>query len=113
MKGMFAYQSQRLNQARSSLMLPHPRGEEQSIADALHSCSLAFNKLNMAQVPDLNATDWIQKIRDYMDTTGVTDQTSEGTFVHKARQMTQDERMEFSRIVNDLAHWFDHEYYGR
>jgi hypothetical protein len=39
-KHQFGYQGEKFSDARRSLMLPHPMGEESSIANAFGACSL-------------------------------------------------------------------------
>jgi hypothetical protein len=111
-KDRFDYQGEKLSQARSSLMAPHPSGEDQSFASAFDFCSRAFHQFDTDCVPDDSARDWISKIKSLMNTEGVQDTTGEGTFVHRARAMSVDEKMEFARAVDELASYFHREFWS-
>lgn len=112
-KDRFSYQSKKLSEARLSLMAPHLAGEERSFTGALHACSSAFHRFDVTRVKDENALGWIETIKRVVDTSGVEDSTDEGTWVHRARLMTSDEKYEFSRAVDELANWFNREYWSR
>jgi hypothetical protein len=103
----FDYQSEKLSQARSCLMLPHSDGEEASVAEAFMLCGRAFYRFDTSLIKDENAIIWIETIKRFMDTAGVSDPTGEGTAIQRARQLTNDDKAEFSRAVDELANWFD------
>lgn len=44
-----------------------------------------------------------------MDATGISDPHGDGIWAVKARTFTTDEKIEISRTVDELAHWFDSE----
>ena len=111
-KERFGYQGEKLSQARSSLMAPHEMGEEHSYASAFHACSLGFHQFDVSKVKDDDAVGWIETIKRLMDTAGVEDTTGEGTYVHRARQLTVDERREFSNAVDELASWFNRQFWS-
>jgi hypothetical protein len=104
----YSYQAEKLSSARSALMLPHTRGEAESIASAFLELSHAFHQLDIDALGS-DAQRWIEKLRRYMDTTGVLDPDGEGAWVVKARTFTSDDQLEISRSVDELAHWFDSE----
>jgi hypothetical protein len=104
----YSYQAEKLSSARSALMLPHSRGEAQSIADAFHELSLAFHKLNVSALSS-EALHWVKQLEAYMDTTGITNTDGEGAWTAKARSFTTDDQLQISRTVDELAHWFAHE----
>lgn len=104
----YSYQAEKLSSARSSLMLPHSRGEAESIASAFHELSLAFHQLDVRALGD-SAQRWVNKLQEFMDTTGVSDPNGEGTWVVKARTFSTDDQLEISHTVDELAHWFDSE----
>lgn len=101
----FAYQAEKLSAARSSLMLPHPQGEAQSIAHAFHECSLGLHELNEDQLDD-NARSWVRRLKELMSTDGLRDPDGRGLWAVKAEDLGVDEKYELSRIVDELAHWF-------
>lgn len=107
----FAYQAEKFSAACHSLMLPHPRGEAESIASAFHECSLGLHKLSDKELDD-NARGWVTKLREFMDTTGIQDPAGRGTWVIKAERLTVDQKLELSRTVAELAHWFDRQFWG-
>lgn len=106
-KDRFDYQGEKLSQARSALMLPHTMGEDQSIASAFEVCDRAFHQFDVDRIKDDNARLWVEMIKRLMDTSGVDDPTGEGTYIQRARQMTTDEKREFSKAVDELASWFN------
>jgi hypothetical protein len=108
----FGYQGEKLSQARSTLMLPHELGEEQSLADAFDFCTRGLDDLGDQEIGDDNAADWIATIRRLMSTEGVHDPAGEGTWIQRARQMSVDERREFSNAVDELASWFECEFWS-
>jgi len=108
----FDYQGEKLSQARSSLMLPHTMGEEQSIASAFEVCDRAFHQFDVSRIKDDNARGWVDTIKRLMDTTGVEDPTGEGTYTQRARRMNTEEKREFSNAVDELASWFNMEFWS-
>ena len=104
----YSYQAEKLSSARSALMLPHTRGEAESIANAFLELSLAFHQLDVSAL-DSEAQRWIAKLQDYMDTTGVSASGGEGAWAAKARSFTSDDQLEISHAVDELAYWFDRE----
>jgi hypothetical protein len=101
----YSYQAEKLSLARSCLMLPHSQGEAHSIAEAFHNCSLAFHDMDEAGLDD-NAREWVRKIKEFMDTTNVEDNSGKGKWAAKASTLTTDEQLELSNTLNDLASWF-------
>ena len=91
-------------------MLPHPKGEATSIADAFHECSLGLHKIDRSGLDD-NARPWVIKLEELMDTTDLADPNDVGTWTVKAEQLTLDQKFELSRIIAELAHWFDRKFW--
>jgi hypothetical protein len=106
-KDCFSYPSEKLSQARSALMPPHPWGEEISFAEAFDHCTGAFKDFDITQVKDKNAYGWIETIKRLKDTTNVQDPTKDGKGVQRARAMDLEEKREFSEAVDKLADWFN------
>ena len=106
----YGYQSEKLSAARHSLMLPHTQGIEQSIASAFHECSLAFHRMDESGLSD-DARAWVTKIKEFMDTSDLQDPASEGTWAVKACTLSVDQQMELSRVVDELAHYFDRKFW--
>ena len=106
----YSYQAERLAGARSALMLPHPTGEAASIASAFHECHNGLHQLDRSQLDD-NARDWLAKLDRFMDTSGLADPYSKGLWQIKAETLTESEKFELSRIIDELAHWFRRESY--
>ena len=101
----YMYPAEKLNQARHTLMAPHPEGEAASFADAFEFCDRCRNELD--QVDDELARDWIKAIRKIMETSGLDDPERRGLYLVRAEQLTLDEKSEFSRIVDELASWLN------
>lgn len=102
----FPYQAEKFSAARSCLMLPHPKGEAESIAHAFHECHLGLHDLRRDNLDD-NARNWLAKLEALMDTTGLEDPSGRGLWAVKAERLTVDEKLELSRVVDELAAWFD------
>lgn len=88
----YMYQSEKLDQARVALMLPHPHGEAASCAEAFKLCDSAFRNLNEDRIGDEDARAWIDIIK---------------RMTGKAESLTTDDKLELSRVVDELASWFD------
>ena len=109
-KDRFSYQTEKLSQARSALMAPHPWGEDMSFAEAFDYCTRAFKDFDVTRVKDKNAYGWIETIKRLKDTTNVQDPTSDGKWIQRARAMDLEEKREFSNAVDELASWFKWEF---
>ena len=101
----FSYQAEKLSDARRSLMLPHPTGEATSIVAAFHACRLAFHNFDRKGLDD-DSRRWVEKIDVLMDTNGIAGPNGHGSWHVKAMQLSDDEKLELSRTVDELAHWF-------
>lgn len=103
----FMYAAEKLDAARRSLMLPHPRGEAQSLANAFHECMLGLGGVRLDDL-DENARSWLRTIRETSDTEGIEDPTGQkGTWYIKAERLKDDEKQAFAHAVDELSHWFD------
>lgn len=102
----FSYPSEKFSSARRSLMLPHPNGEASSIASAFHSCTLGLHDIHDEDL-DESARDWVAKLNAFMDAAGVQYPVDEGAYIAKAKTLTIDEQYELSRVVDELADWFE------
>ena len=106
MKEQYKYSSEKFSVARRSLMLPQPRGEAESIASAFHEISLGLHNLDEGGLDEAART-WVEKIKKLMDTTGIDDPAGRGQWLIKAEQLKEDQKFELSRVLGELAHWFD------
>ena len=111
-KDRFSYQGEKLSQARSSLMVPHAAGEDTSFACAFEFCSRAFHQFDVERVSNEDVRSWINTINDTLNTDDVDDRTGEGTFLHRARALSEHEKRAFSRAVDELASWFNMEFWS-
>jgi hypothetical protein len=106
MPNPFAYQAEKLSAARRNLMLPHPRGEEQSIASAFAEISLGFHEMDEDKLDDY-ARGWIEQIRELMSTESIKEAIpGEGLYTAKARDLKIHDRYLLSQTVDALAYWF-------
>ncbi len=106
MHASFRYAAEKLGAARRGLMLPHPKGEAESIAYAFHECLLGLKDIPRDDL-DAGARSWVTSIERLMDTEGISDPSERGTWKLKAESLTVDEKTELSRSVDELAEWFD------
>jgi len=107
----YSYQSEKLNQARSCLMLPLPGAEVGRVVAAFELCHRAFNAFDVARIDDEDARAWVEAIKGFMDTSGLVDPSNRGLWFIKAEQLSQDDKSELCRGVDALANYFDREFW--
>ena len=101
----FSYAAQKFASARSALMLPHPQGEDQSIATAFHECRLGLDRFDRSLL-DESSSLWINQLDRFMATEGLDDPRREGLFVIKARTLSIDDQIQLSSVIDELQSWF-------
>jgi len=102
----FTYPSEKFSVARSTLMLPHPRGEAASVAAAFHTCSLGLASLDKNALDD-DAGRWVMDLDDLMNTDGLEDPDGKkGLWMVKAEMLTDEQKSQLSLIIDSLAVWF-------
>lgn len=104
----YGYPWEKFHVARGTLMLPHPRGEEESIADAFSSCQAALDHLehwNLA-IDDEDVRRWLEELAQLMNVEGLEDPARRGLYYVKAEMLSEDDRLRLSRTVDELAGWF-------
>jgi hypothetical protein len=106
----FGYQSEKLSDARANLMLPHTSGEAQSIAGAFHEIQLAFMDMDEKDLDD-SARGWVRKLKEYLDVSDVEADSDTGLFAAKSANFSDDQKLEISNTVDELAHWFARRYW--
>ena len=82
----------KLSQARSALLAPHPRGEEQSFAEAFRYCAEAFDRFDLDKLDEAEKN-LAQTVHRLMDVTGLEDKSGRGAHYERARLMSTDERL--------------------
>jgi len=102
----FSYAAEKFAKARRYLSLPNAQGEHQSIASAFGECILILRNLDESTLDDYART-LVAELRVLMNTEGVDDPAGEGTFSMKARGFSSNERSDVSRVIDELAVWFD------
>jgi hypothetical protein len=107
----FSYPSEKFSAARRCLMLPHTHGETEDIANAFHECSLGLHDLDHEKLDD-HSSKWVNKIRELMDTSVIQDRSGRGKWLIKAEQLTEEQKIELSKAVDELANWFDRQLLG-
>jgi hypothetical protein len=100
-----SYQSEKLNQARRALMLPHVKGEAASIAAAFLEIDLALHHFDETAVESY-AREKIQRLRQIMDTSQTQHGSETGAWQAKAKGFSFEEKLEVSNLVDQLAGWF-------
>jgi hypothetical protein len=91
-------------------MLPFYDGEDGALANAFHLCSRALEgfRLDRSKLAnEAKVLDWIRVIEETMNTDGLADPASIGTWRVKARSLTVEEKSAFSTAVDELASWLD------
>ena len=102
----FTYVNEKFATARRTLMLPHLDGEITSIVDAFNECSHGLHEINADDLDD-GARESLRRLKDLMDTTGLSDPSLGGLHTIKAELLTPDQKAELSREIDYLASWFD------
>ena len=102
----YRYPAEKLSAARRALMLPHPLGEAVSVAGAHFEFSIGMRGLTSDDLDD-NAQGWVRTIERVMDLKGIDDPTGKGTANIRAEQLSDEEKADFSRCVDELAWWLD------
>lgn len=102
----FPRQAERFAVARRCLMLPHPDGVAESIAKAFEACAMGLRSFHRGAL-DPNASAWLQRIEALMDISTVSGADDSERRLTRAAQLTSDEQADLSRLVDELAHWFE------
>jgi len=101
----YGYLSQKLSAARDVLMLPTSSGEADSIVEAFKILRAAFHRMDESGL-DGDARKRVRKLEELMNTAGLVDPDSVGLWTIKAQLLGTEEKLELSRCVEALAHWF-------
>jgi hypothetical protein len=101
----YVHQAETFSTARRALMLPHPRGEQDSIARALHECRLGLHDLDRDGL-DENARGRVKRLEELMATAGFSGADHVGAGAVKVSELSLEEKFELSRIIDELAYWF-------
>ena len=82
-------------------------------AEHRSSVSSLFSRFSQSWSRDSDdaARGWVTKITELMDTSGVQDPEGRDARVVKAEGLSVDEKFELSRVVDELAHWFERRYW--
>jgi len=102
----YAYVSEKFASARKNLMLPHPKGEPISIADAFAECSHGLHNINRDDFDDA-ASESVRKLEELIDGSGLDDPLGRGLYTVRAERLSPDQKTELSEAINYLATWFD------
>ena len=105
--GRVSYQAEKFSVARSCLMLPHPQGEEASIASAFAEIDHGLHRFEVPDDFSDEGVTLLRKLKQLMSTEGLSDPHQEGLYTIRARGMNVDERHTLSRLVDDLAFLFE------
>lgn len=101
-----SYQSEKFSVARSNLMLPHHQGEHSSVAHTFHECSLGLDGLDRSILDDY-ARGLVRDLENMMSVDSLSDPNSEGLYSIKAKTFSVEEKIKLSRIIDELADWFN------
>ncbi len=107
----YMHLAEKLRDARRALMLPHPKGETESIVDAFSECAKV---LRIQPAPDLDdsAGGWAETILALMDTSKFDESPGDGTWDLMASSLSVEDKYELSNAVDHLADWAHSKYYG-
>ena len=102
----YTYTGAKFATARKNLVPPHPDGEITSIVKAFHECSDGLHEINVDNL-DNEARKSLEKLRELMDTTGLSDPSLGDLFAIKAELLTLDQKTELLEAINYLTSWFE------
>ena len=102
----FSFPAEKFKTARSNLMLPHPKGEAASIADAFAACASGISKVDPVDLDDY-AREALSKLNALIDPIGLRDPAGRGMHTIKAEKLSIEQRRELASTVDELASWFD------
>ena len=100
-----SYQYDKFQQARRTLMLPHPKGESAAVAHAFLEIDLALHSFDDSTLEDYARTR-IARLRQLMDISSMPHGSETGAWQTKAKGFSVDEKSEVSSLVDELATWF-------
>ncbi len=101
----YGYPAEKFSTARQALRVPHTDGEHEPVVSAFQECRAGLHRMNRSKL-DENTRSLIYALECFMDTEGVSVSAGESAWTVKAKGLTADERLEISRLVEELAHWF-------
>jgi len=107
----YMYLAERLGDARRALMLPHPKGETESIVNAFSACSQVLRNHSTPDLDD-SARDWAETILGLMATSQSDESAGDGTWDLKASSLSVADKFELSNAVDELASWAHSKLYG-
>ncbi|MEI2453097.1 hypothetical protein [Lysobacter firmicutimachus] len=90
-------------------MLPHPQGEEFSMANAMFNVTLGLDDYKVPEDFNEDAARQLRELNEMMKTDGLADPHREGLHTVLARTMDVDQRQRFSTLIDELA-WYFSEY---
>jgi hypothetical protein len=107
----YLFLEEKLSDARRALMLPHPKGETESIVNAFSACSQVLRIQPTPEFDD-SARGWAETILELMDTSKFDESAGDGTWGLKASSLSVEDRFELSNAVDGLADWAHNKVYG-
>ena len=102
----YIYAAEKFSAARSELTIPASGGELASIVCAFHECSLGLMNLDRIGIQDNDALNWLRKLDDLMNTSGLEDPDEKGLYQVKAESLSKEDKVELARVIDKLASWF-------
>ncbi|MFM9914968.1 MAG: hypothetical protein ACKVOX_04095 [Rhizobacter sp.] len=102
----YVYPAEKFSAARRALMPSENQGLDESVVRAFHECRAGLHRMNRSKL-DENARSWIYALECFMDTEGLSVPAGESAWTVKAKSLTPEEKLEISRLVDELAQWFD------
>ena len=107
----FGYAYEKLSKARSALMAPNFGHKNGSFASALFECDLALRHLNPDDIDNELARTLVRRIEEVLDTAGIDDPEGLGTLAIKLDRMRDNEKLQVSRAIDELASWTGREFW--
>ncbi len=104
----FVQQTQRFAAARRALMLPHRDGEAAAIASAMSACALGLRNLRRGLL-DEPAERWLVELESLLGASAdlASSNPDRTRWLARAAELDPDQQADLSRLIDDLAHWFE------
>lgn len=101
----YDYPAEKFANARQALLPPHPKGELEALDRAFLECRVGLHRMNRAKLDD-TVRSWIYSLECFMSVEGFSDADGESAWTIKLKSLTPEEKLEISRLMDELGHWF-------
>jgi hypothetical protein len=101
----YSFPAEKFSIARDALMQPHPDGEHAAVQTALIECRIGLHRMNRSKL-DSTIRAQIFTLESFLDSTGFSDADGDSAWTVKLKSLSDEERSEIFRLVDELAKFF-------